>query len=301
VPIVLTPEGWARVASLEYRVRFPRTRDHHLICLEAVLIPLFTRAMRLGDHLATPTTPSPEETTTMPTPVLNYWDIDPRARALMTREQVESHLDYELASRGVLKAVEPVLLPIQPVEIPTATYYKVQADGYVDLCVFKTAEQAHAFVALEPMGMDYSYEAGPRVRHAKVYNSLSVESVPLATQADYTNALSILRENKAASDANEKAQKTFEEDCRAMDNATSEVWSDWQDQQGLERQYQRVLATWKDYLKLTGGDTGIALNFMFKVFTAQAIHDAREWLGEDWDAPEPLEGEGHTSPSGGEA
>lgn len=282
MPIVLTPEGWARIASLEYRVRFPRTRDHHLIRLESVLIPLFARAMGQGDLL----TPPPKETT-VKNPALNYWDLAPRTRALMTREQVESHLDYELASRGVIKAVEPVLLPIQPVEIPTATYYKVQADGYVDLCVFKTAEQAHAFVALEPMGMDYSYEAGPRIRHAKGYSSLTVESVQLATQADYTNALSLLRENKAATEANEKAQKAFSEECRAMSDATADIWSDWSEQQAQERQYQRVLATWKDYLKLTGGDTGIALNFMFKIFTAQGIQEAMEWLGTDWDAPEP--------------
>jgi len=218
---------------------------------------------------------------------LNYWDHEPRARALMTREDVQKFIDFELMSKGVLKIEAPTLQEIVPVEIKTETFYKVQ-NGYYDVICFRTLEEANTFLTLHPFKSDYSYEAGSRLYYASPQTDLTIQPVSLATKADYMNALAQMKANQATETANAQLEKEFQESAKAMEDVTNGLFEDWHEQQATERRAQKIPETWNRYLAMSKHDPEIATQFLLKLFTAEDIQAAAGWLDpEAWDTAYP--------------
>ena len=217
----------------------------------------------------------------------NYWDNEPRQRALMTREDVAACIDYELMTKGILKVEAPILRPITPIELPTSTFFKVQGGMYDMLC-FQTKEQAATCMALKPFKLNYSYECGAKSYYADPCEDLSVQSVQLASKADYLNGARIMKENKAAEEANAKAERMFADASKAMDEVTNGLFEDWMKRQSHEREAQQIKATWMKYLAMSQGNADIAATFLFKAFSEPEVQAAVDWLDEDWGASNPM-------------
>jgi hypothetical protein len=221
-------------------------------------------------------------------PTFNYWSVSPRELALMTRERVSMCIDYELMEKGVIKVEQPAMRPIVPVTIETKPYYMVKTNSYNELCCFETMPEAEAMLGLHPVKRNYSYDCGAKVYYADNEDlALTIEIVQLASKADYMNAVKTMKENKAAEEANAKAQAEFATDAKSMDEVTNGLFDDWMHQQEVESKNQRILGIWKSYLKMSENDRRIATNFINRVFQPDEVKGAVEWLGEAWDAPLP--------------
>lgn len=201
-----------------------------------------------------------------------YWDYTEKERSEMTEEFVNTLLDAELMTKGVLKVDPPKLreVPAMP-EMNHVIWY--EASGIL----FETAELAAAFLALKPHRESYCYEAGYDHKYAQVCEG-EITTKKLYQHQDILNKAKTLAQIKEAKNANDKATGAFREASKAVDKVLGGVWEDWHNQQDTARHHKKVLSTLEDYRKTAQGDEKIALQFLRKVFTLEAINEAFTWL-----------------------
>jgi len=211
-----------------------------------------------------------------------YWNFSEKERAAMTRENVQAFIDVELMEKGVLKVEPPVLQEIQQVEVPTSVGYEVLYVGeyHSDTSTgfaFTTPEQADAFVKLYPMKIDTKWEYGTQ-RFLDPCRELKIQPITLPSVVEMSQMASILKANKAAKDANEKALENHRKAMKVVEDATKGLWDDWQECREKSRRCQKVADTRAEYLKLSGGDAEIAETFLKKVLDEDRIAEAAEWF-----------------------
>lgn len=214
-----------------------------------------------------------------------YFEYSDAERANLTEQQIQAMLDVELMSSGVLKPSAP---KFTPVILPEAigkrrVYYGVQAKGKYGsdedtAVVFDTSEKASAFIALGPMLQDYNYEAGADYRYVQPLREPKICVHELFTFEDVNAVLSELKKNKAATQANEKAQSEYQRDLQAVEKITQDVWSDWFKQREQLGRCQEVIKTYEQYLVLTSGNSELALTFLEKAYKSDMLKTTREWL-----------------------
>lgn len=211
-----------------------------------------------------------------------YWDIEEKDRAELTEEQVKSFLDVELMEKGLVKLKSPVRQPLATIELPKVKVacVKYASDKYgapQTLEVgFQTMEEAQAFLDLKPMMISDDWET--KTKWAAPIRDASIFTEELTEHHVVLSAIVALKSNKAKDDANQKAEREYTEATKKIDEATKDVWADWQELRAKARDHQKVLDTKTEYEKLAG-DAETALKFLLKAYPQPTIEEACAWRG----------------------
>ena len=221
-----------------------------------------------------------------------YWDRTEKERAEMTREQVQSFIDVELMEKGVLKVEPPQLQPFEEVVLPKATYYEVYRKGQYGVqgssVLFLTPEKAQAFIDLGPLWEDSNWNYADK-HFAQAGRELSIRSTELPCETDVVNAGSALKRNETIEKNNKELQEGYSNQLKAVEDAASGVWDDWQECQQKAREHKRIIDTRAEYLRLCGNNAMLADTFLAKAFTEDQVKAAKAWFGIEEDKQQPTE------------
>lgn len=214
----------------------------------------------------------------------NYWDYSEMERSELTEDQIKSLLDVELMTAGALKPVAPKLKEVSPNPLgEKAKFFNIQAkDKYgsqssVDVC-FANIEDANKFLALKPFIRDYEYEIGSDYYYAKPITEAAIKVDELYSQEQINSYRSVMKQRRSATEENERLTKLYTTACAKSEKITEGVWKDWYACHAQRGDMQAVVDTFKDYLKLTEGNSELALTFLAKAFDAETIESARQWF-----------------------
>jgi len=195
-----------------------------------------------------------------------YWEYSDTERMLLSKEEIQSLIDIELMTKGIIKVNPPTFKEIKELtQFDKLTYYKVEG------IIFNTIEQAHAFLKLCPMkeGYDY-YGAGYDYKFAELID-MTIRNESLFKEKDIKINSLIFKENKAAKEYNEAEKKRYEKELSVMDDATHPVWDDWMEKQNIKYKCHRINETYQDYLKMTEGNEQMAYAFLSKIYSESEI------------------------------
>ena len=145
--------------------------------------------------------------------------------------------------------------------------------------VFRTIEQARAFIDIGPLATDYEYRISSDHAYPVVLPELAVVEVELYSQTDVASLATTLRENTAKKDRNDRLNTEYCEATRATEEAAEELYEDWHKCQAKDRRFQQVMATFAEYMEMTDNDKPTAMRFLNKAYTAPEIYSAFEWSG----------------------
>jgi hypothetical protein len=204
-----------------------------------------------------------------------YWDLTEAERAALTRDDVEKYVDFELMSKGVLKAKPLVLLAVPEVKLETSRFYVVQEGAYeYPSIAFRTEDDARAFLTLQPVKVerDFSTEAS----WAKSSAGTEIKSIELATEDSVTAAKARLKEASAAKAENDRRRQEHVEQARKVEQALRGLWEDWHECTAKDAQMRKIAETFAEYTTMTK-DPALAASFLRKVFTPAEIAEAETW------------------------
>jgi hypothetical protein len=216
--------------------------------------------------------------------MLRYWDHSERERAALTAEQVEALMTVELMEKGVTKVEPPTLEAVDDVALPSDQFFQVLREGPYSSdtafdCLFDTLEQAQAFIDLTPRFRNHDYSIGRKYDFAKVATGLKIGTVKMCREQDVVNVKARLEKAAATKSANEKSQREYNDAIREVTKATQGVWEDWRNMRNTEAVNQRVIDTYREYVKTCDGNEKMAMTFLGKAFSEGKIVDAFEWFG----------------------
>jgi len=217
-----------------------------------------------------------------------YWNLSPRERASLTREQVESFLDVELMEKGVVKIDPPILQDELSVKPQTNEYFEVFYKGqYSDTSsgfVFSTAEQAKAFIDAKPLEVESDYRHS--VPWVQPCTEMSIKPRQLPNESQMLAVKANAKKLAAIQTANNKARAAYDTAVKTVKEAVQGVWDDWQGVREDNAKYRKVLDTLAKYTTLADGNVDIARHFLAKVYTETELSDALDWFKEtDIDTP----------------
>lgn len=208
-----------------------------------------------------------------------YWDLTERERAVLSREDVETFLDAELMTKGVLAVKAPTYLPVPEVVLNKNDLYEIdpQSSHGRPHLAFPNEDAARTFLGLGGIVIDADWQIGSDVKFAQpVPNDAPVRTIALATRESVEIARIKLREAKAATEENEKRKRVYEEQLRNVDKALGGLWEDWYACQEKAYRVGRVIETFEKYVKMAGSEA-TAAKFLAQVFTPPQIAEAEEW------------------------
>ena len=200
-----------------------------------------------------------------------YWDYTEKERSEMTEQQIESLLDSELMSKGVLKVAKPSMAKIEDIKVASETFFAVEG------IIFKTAEEAQSFLALNPMRENYDYSIGYDYKYAQEITP-EIKQIRLFDRADIANLKSVLSKNNAAKKQNDTLIEQFDKAIKKVNSVLDEVWADWHDCKARASAHQRIVDTRAEYLKLTGENLEMAEQFLKKIFSDEQIEASDIWF-----------------------
>jgi hypothetical protein len=213
-----------------------------------------------------------------------YWDFTDREQSEMTEETVRSFLDVELMTEGVIKPAPPQLKAVEACPVgPKAKYFAVHgkskwgSDEDFGIC-FGTADEANAFLALNPMKSDYDYEVGSEFRYASPLVSMEIHVDELYSLDQINTFRSQLKNRKSAVEANTRENDRFKKESDAAEKITNGVWEDWFKKREHRYDLERVVKTFNEYVGLSSGDKKIAYGFLQKAHPVASINECREWF-----------------------
>lgn len=213
-----------------------------------------------------------------------YFDYSEMERSELTEQQINGLLDVALMEQGVLKPLAPTLkdVPETPVG-PRKQFFGIEgkskygSDEHIGIC-FETLEQAQAFMALKPLKRDYDYEVGHEYAYAMPIGSCEVKVEELYEVGQINAFRSVLKNRKALTEENQQLSTKFKEACSKAERVTGGVWKDWYRCCSRRNELSAICDTFKNYSKLTSGDSQLALTFLSKAHTTEDINEAREWF-----------------------
>lgn len=212
-----------------------------------------------------------------------YWDLTEQQRSALTTDEVEAFLIVERMEQGIAPLEPPVLVEVPDVNPPRTTFYGIEYDGRYGRttfdCVFRTAEEALAFIALKPLAADTDYRIGDEFKFVKPQQVYKIETIQLCEQQDVINLHATLEKRKAALESNRKMTAEYEEACKLATRAVEGVWDDWRECCAKDRGNQRIIDVYQQYVKTCDGDSVIALRFLRKAYQPEAIKAAFAWFG----------------------
>jgi hypothetical protein len=214
-----------------------------------------------------------------------YWNFSERERSELTGDNVRALLSVEMMEKGVLKVEPPVLMELQPCDVPTVAAYEVLYHGeyssdHSSGFAFATAGEADSFIALHPLLIDTRWEYGS-TKFLVPCQEMKIQKIELPNEVAMTNKAVILKANKAAKEANEKSQSQYHKDMKSVEDATKGVWDDWHECREKAARCKKVADTRAEYVTLSGGDKAIAEEFLKKAFDEERLKEAAEWLGDE--------------------
>lgn len=230
-----------------------------------------------------------------------YFDHDDKARAELTREEVEDLLTYELMEQGVRRPKPPELLPEDAPEVPTVMVWGIEVPGAYRpeklAVIFETAEAARAFLELGPGLKKGDWQLGD-LEWSEAITGATVVSFELSDAQSVVNASSAKKQAEKNKEANQKAREEYQKGMRVVAEATESIWEDWAEQRKQLAKANTVLETWREYVETCKGDHDTASVFLRKVHSAGDIQLARDWLDADIpDAFDVLVAEASTLPA----
>jgi len=208
-----------------------------------------------------------------------YWNLSPKDRSELTSEQVEALLTVEMMEKGVVKPVEPTLIPVEELPEPDIVLYAPKAAYSNPNFGYKTPEQAARLLA-DAVCISTDYISGTSV------SVIGDREVEIAEVRVYSKGLLaenrvLIEKNSAAKKQNETAKKEYEAQQRKVTEATQGVWEDYYSRQAEARDNKKVIDTYNEYVQTCDGNTGLAYKFLLKAYCPGAIGDAFDWFGMD--------------------
>ena len=200
-----------------------------------------------------------------------YWELTEPERALLTETELQSYCSIELMEKAIPEppTTDTTSLPDTP-ELATETYYSV---GSV---LFKTQEQAIAFLKLNPSKSDYDYNIGYEYKYPTPVTD-TVQPTICFIQSDLyakrDTLVSISETKKSNSDLKDKYEKV----CKEATTALSGLRNDWWNCRDKAQKFIKVINTRNDYIAMTNNDTEMATKFLDKTFGKDVVDEALEW------------------------
>jgi hypothetical protein len=220
-----------------------------------------------------------------------YWDLPETERAGLTEEQVREYIKYELMAAGVLAPKPPEIVAVPEIVVPTTTMYGIEfaesryhSRQALDV-VFDTADAAAKFIALRPQIKSHDYEAD--THESRFMPDMAVVEVRVATHEAVLKIKADLIDAKKKREANEQAERKYNEEAEKTAKAAEPVWGDYRSLQSKAHTINTVVATYNEYTTMTGGDLVLALGFLRKAFPDETINEAFEWRGLHNPLPQP--------------
>lgn len=212
-----------------------------------------------------------------------YWDLSEKDRAALSREDVEKFGDAELMLKGVLKVQPLTLEPLPPVAAPAKQIFRVRVGSKYQQSTldvgFATAEEAQAFLALGPLHVTAKWLKGKNVEACGPIDEHELVAETMYTAAEVTASTATLERRAAVEAENEKRQREYDDAMKKQADALSGMWEDWYACQEKAMRMQRVVDTFNDYVRITGGQRDVAGTFLLKVFDRDVIREATAWTG----------------------
>lgn len=221
-----------------------------------------------------------------------YWDYTERERSEMTSAQVEQLLAVELMEKGVARVDPPILDEVDKIEVQKRTYYGAKHAGRYGTeeafdCVFDTAEQADAFLALKPKWRNNDYSIGTEYDTA-MDSVLSLASFPLCEPQNVANVRQRIDKAKTAKSSNETKLENYSKALKAVTTATEGVWEDWRELRQQAYEMRKLIGTFNEYVGICDGDRDKAKVFLGKAFLDGQISQAFEWFADELEPSDEL-------------
>lgn len=222
-----------------------------------------------------------------------YWDLSEKDRSALDQPGVESFIDAELMTKGVLRAEAPVFQP-EPAAVNVAkkTFYRIKYAekrwGARDALpiAFASREDAAKFLALAPRLVEFHYYDGIHLESQRAFGDGEIVPEDIADHADVAALGPTFAQAGSVKKANSEAQSNYDTQVRENNEALKEMWEDWRRCLGLGVKHAAVIRTLDEYVKTAGNET-MASAFLHKVFTAEQVRKACEWFGREYPDPNP--------------
>lgn len=191
----------------------------------------------------------------------------------LTEEQIQYYKDLHLAEHGWSRPGPDPVKPVKPVKpaVATRTVYRIREGGFnrTDVC-FLTAEAAMKFLELEPWIIKRDWQCD--TNHAEQIRDGSVTPEEVADQIDNDREAlkTYQRELKAYDDERKERRETLE----AIGKLDDEIVKAIEQARQEERARQRIRETYQDFLALANKDHSIAMRFLRKKHSDEAIEEA---------------------------
>lgn len=212
-----------------------------------------------------------------------YWDLSEEERGTLTREDVERYVDAELMVKGVLKVKPLVLEPEPAVPEPTQGFFVIRlVGGYGNKAavVFRSVEDARAFLALRPFALESEWLSSSTVEYvSEIRPEAEVVEMRLLTDAERNAARTELSKAAAIKSENAKRKDAYEKAVREQTTALKGLWEDWHACREKVAKLETIRATFTEY-RLIAGDPAVAATFLRKVYSADEIAEALPRLAE---------------------
>jgi len=213
-----------------------------------------------------------------------YWDYTDQERSELPEVTVIELLRVELMVAGVASPKPPVLLDVPESPLGGRKKYfgvvgksRYGSDEFLDP-VFETPEKAQAFLDMLACRRGYDYEIGTDTEYAIPITDAKIQQVELYSLDQINSFRSELKNRKAKSEANAKAQSEFTEASNKAEKVTERVWEDWNKQRQMRQSLREIVSRFSEYVGLTGGEEQTALKFLRKANSIYEIQAAREWF-----------------------
>lgn len=209
-----------------------------------------------------------------------YWDLSEKERAALTRDDLNRFIDAELMLKGVLKVGDLALEPEPEMPQPKRAYFRVVVGGNTTDIAFETAEQAAAFRALKPLYLRTEYVGSYSNRLSVIDEDRdpSIAEILAFTVNEFAQVRATATAAATVKDANTKKKTEHEKAAKVQADALSGMTTDWYECRDKHSSLERIVATFRDYVK-TAGDPTLAARFLGKVFSRDEIAEAAEWFG----------------------
>lgn len=205
-----------------------------------------------------------------------YEDIPEDQRHLLTRIEIDELCTAELATLGYTRPKVPVFEAENDVDINTKTFFFVDGEGYSKdfNALFESAEDAKAFIALNPKKRDYVHNGGDVLYQAQAVCGLTISSVEMPTEADLLGVQPAKVEAAEARQRNATLRQEFETETKVCNDLVESVLTEWRDRIETERSRQALRDVFEEFVSLADGNQAVAAKFMLKRNSLKACQDA---------------------------
>jgi hypothetical protein len=200
-----------------------------------------------------------------------YWDIEEGKRADLTEEQISDCCRYELMEQGIIVPAQPeYLTETKPEPSETVRYFCVMI-GYHKV-LFRTADDAAAFIALKPHTLDsLNYRSDVQVAKPAETSIVPMDVPTMQAAQDMATAAIAYKEAK---ETNEKLRREYNNAVESAERATQEIWKDWSGRLHYREYLGRIRDTYAQYIDMANGDEVAARRFLEKAYGEADVAEA---------------------------